>query len=237
MIVVVLLSITAVLTAWSGFESSKWGGEMSIAFSQASSQRIQAAREAGVANSARAIDLQVFGLYLQALSTNNTELEKFARDRFTDHFDVAFTQWEASKPLTNPQAAKSPFALDSYVPPGTREAATADANADAKFQLALDYNQRGDNYTLLTVLFALVLFFGAFANRFRSSELVVGAPGRGRSAAGRGRRSSAGLPEDHLTSVAHVGQPPSRRLRVQAPVVEMPTTRLIAEAMTTVPNT
>ena len=28
---VFVLSITAVLTAWCGFEASKWGGEMSIA--------------------------------------------------------------------------------------------------------------------------------------------------------------------------------------------------------------
>ncbi|MDN5766567.1 MAG: hypothetical protein L0H96_12355 [Humibacillus sp.] len=180
MITVVLLAVTAVLTAWSGFESSKWGGEMSIAFSQASSKRIEAARETGVANSARSIDLQIFGIYLQALSTKNTELETFARDRFTDRFNVAFTQWEATKPLKNPQAAKSPFALDSYVPPGTLEAAAADKMADEKFQQALDFNQRGDNYTLLTVLFALVLFFGAFANRFRShrpSWLLLGGAG------------------------------------------------------------
>jgi len=42
-----LLSVTVILTAWSVFESSKWGGAMSIAFSQASSARIQANRAAG----------------------------------------------------------------------------------------------------------------------------------------------------------------------------------------------
>ncbi len=32
-----------------------------------------------------------------------------------------------------------------------------------------DNNQRGDNYTLLTVLFAAVLFFAAMAERLRAS--------------------------------------------------------------------
>src|SRR5512133_1372718 len=36
-VVIIVLSVTAVLAAWCGFESSKWSGEMSIAFSQASS--------------------------------------------------------------------------------------------------------------------------------------------------------------------------------------------------------
>jgi hypothetical protein len=49
-VVVIVLSVTAVLAAWCGFESAKWGGEMSIAFSQASSSRIEAARQDGIAD-------------------------------------------------------------------------------------------------------------------------------------------------------------------------------------------
>src|SRR6476620_3630407 len=49
-VVVVLLSVTTILTAWVGFQSSKWGGAMSISFSQASTQRIEATRYEGVAN-------------------------------------------------------------------------------------------------------------------------------------------------------------------------------------------
>ncbi|WP_265522327.1 hypothetical protein [Oerskovia flava] len=178
-VTVVLLSVTAVLTAWSGFESSKWGGEMSIAFSRASTQRIEASTESTKALAARAIDLQVFSLYLEGVADGNAELEDFARDRFTPHFEPAFDEWLASRPLQNPDAAPSPFALDSYVPPGEVEAAEADARADAYFAQALVNNQRGDDYTLVTVLFALVLFFGAFAGRFRSERASWGMVGAG----------------------------------------------------------
>lgn len=178
-VAVALLAITAVLTAWSGFEASKWSGEMSISFSRASTQRIEASREATVAEAARALDLQVFGIWLQATSEGDRELAEFARERFTDHFAVAFEDWLATRPLRNPDAPDSPFAMDSYVPPGRVEATEADARADAHFSDALANNQRGDNYTLLTVLFALVLFFGALSNRFsserRSWTILVGA--------------------------------------------------------------
>jgi hypothetical protein len=167
-IAVALLAITAVLTAWSGFEASKWSGEMSISFSRASTQRIEASREATTAEAARAVDLQVFGIWLEATSEGNRELAEFSRERFTDHFAVAFEDWLATRPLKNPDAPRSPFAMDSYVPPGRVEAAEADARADDYFADALADNQRGDNYTLLTVLFALVLFFGALSNRFGS---------------------------------------------------------------------
>src|SRR5690606_13611045 len=119
----------------------------------------------------------VFALYLQGTATGNDLLADFARDRFTTHFEPAFEEWLASRPLQNPDAAPSPFALDSYVPPGQVEAAEADARADALFARALVSNQRGDDYTLVTVLFALVLFFGAFAGRFRSHRASWGMVG------------------------------------------------------------
>lgn len=179
LVAVVLLSVTAVLTAWSGFESSKWGGEMSIAFSRASSARVEGARDAAHADAARGIDLQTFGLWLEATATGDTLLQDFVESRFTDHFQVAFDAWIAEEPLKNPDAAKSPFALPDYVPPGEEAAQAADRRADAYFAQALSNNQRGDNYTLLTVLFALVLFFAAVANRHRSERfnwvLLIGA--------------------------------------------------------------
>jgi hypothetical protein len=176
-VTVVVLSITAVLTAWSGFEASKWGGEMSIAFSRASTQRIEASTQRAHADTAREIDLQVFALYLQGYAEGNDVLADFARERFTPHFEPAFEEWFASRPLQNPDAAPSPFAHDTYVPPGQVEAVEADARADEYFEQALRNNQRGDNYTLTTVLFALVLFFGAFASRFRSERASWGMVG------------------------------------------------------------
>ena len=162
-----ILTVTAVLTAWSGFESSKWGGEMSIAFSRASAQRIEAARWTATAEAARGYDLQTFALYVEAVARDDTELATFVETRFAERFRPAFDEWLATRPLQNPEAPPSPFALDSYQPPGTAEAAQADARADAYFDDALRNNQRGDDYTLLTVLFALVLFFTAMSERAR----------------------------------------------------------------------
>ena len=75
-VVLVVLSITAVLTAWCGFQSSQWSGEMSIAFSEASGARIEAARQAGVANAARQADLSIWGVYLQARAQGETALAR-----------------------------------------------------------------------------------------------------------------------------------------------------------------
>jgi hypothetical protein len=158
--VVVILSLTAVLTAWCGFESSKWGGEMSIAFSQASSARIQAASADGEARTARSFDLTIYANWVNAVADRNQRLADYIAARFTPEFRVAYDDWEA-----HGRALPSPFKEPSYVPPGTAKAAELNARANAKFQSALENNARGDRYSLLTVLFALVLFFGAMSGR------------------------------------------------------------------------
>jgi uncharacterized membrane protein len=45
--------------------------------------------------------------------------------------------------------------------------------AAKQFSQATDANQRAGNYVLMTVLFALVLFFGAVSTRFESLVLQV----------------------------------------------------------------
>ncbi|WP_313407924.1 hypothetical protein [Aeromicrobium sp.] len=157
---VFVLSITAVLTAWCGFESSKWGGEMSIAFSQASGARIEATAQEDRANSARQYDLTIYTEWVRAVQDDRPALRQYVEDRFTPEFRVAFDAWEAGG-----REAQGPFKMAEYVPPGTREAAELTERADERFDQALVNNQRGDDYALLTVLFALVLFLTALSQR------------------------------------------------------------------------
>jgi hypothetical protein len=159
-VAVFVLSITAVLTAWCGFESSKWGGEMSIAFSQASSARIQSVNAAGEARAAEQFDLTIYAQWVVAVADEREELAQYIEDRFPPHFAVAFDAWQADGMSEN-----GPFVREEYVPPGQLESEELAARADAKFNEALENNQRGDNYSLLTVLFALVLFLTAMSQR------------------------------------------------------------------------
>lgn len=159
-VTVFVLSITAVLTAWCGFEASKWGGEMSIAFSQASSARIQAAVADGTARDARQYDLTLYTQFVLAERAVDHQLADYIEARFSPEFRVAFDAWEAGG-----RSAQGPFVMAEYVPPGTTEAVALTKRADAKFAEALVNNQRGDNYSLLTVLFALVLFLTAMSQR------------------------------------------------------------------------
>lgn len=159
-IAVFLLSVTAILTAWCGFESSKWSGEMSIEFSQASSARVQSLDYANVARAAESTDLALYTQWVDAKARGDQAFADYVSARFTPAFAVAFASWQIAGENT-----KSPFNEPSYVPDGRVESAKLSKLADHKFETALQSNQRGDNYAILTVLFALVLFFTAMSGR------------------------------------------------------------------------
>ena len=114
---VILLSVTTVLTAWSGFESSKWGGAMSISFSQASSARIQAARLDGDANRKVSVQVALYTQWLESDALKNTQLADYIAARFPEPLKTAFAAWLATEPRTNPQAPSSPFVMPEYAPP------------------------------------------------------------------------------------------------------------------------
>ncbi|KAA1419759.1 hypothetical protein FE697_017775 [Mumia zhuanghuii] len=167
LVTVLLLSVTAILTAWTGFQASKWGGAMSISFSQASSARIEAARLDADANRRQTIQVGLFTQWLAAYQDDDQTLTAFLQERFPEPLATVFPEWLASRPLQDPSAPASPFEMPGYVIPEATESAAADGRADAKFREALRNNQRGDNYTMMTIAFAVVLFFGALSGRMR----------------------------------------------------------------------
>jgi len=169
LVAVVLLSVTAIATAWSGFQASKWGGEMSIAFSKASTARIEASRADGNANRQLTIQVQLYTQWIAAFADDDQELSDYLAARFPEPLASAWAAWIALRPQQNPDAPASPFEMPEYVQPDAVAAIEADERADGLFQQALDNNQRGDNYTLLAVVFATVLFFAAISGRVKKT--------------------------------------------------------------------
>lgn len=170
-VIVVLLSLTTVLAAWSAFQSSKWSGMMSIAFSQASAARIEASRLDGDANRVASIQVGLFTQWVAAFSEDDQRETDYLERTFPEPLATAFQAWVVADPEANPEVPRTPFGMPEYQIPQDSEAIAADERADGLFTDALDYNQRGDNYTLLAVLFAAVLFFTSVANRARKSAV------------------------------------------------------------------
>jgi hypothetical protein len=172
-----LLALAAIATAWATYQSARWHGKQAEAQSASIAARVESTRQANVANRQAQIDLALFTQWIDAYARREAELVDFYRKRFRDEFEPAFEAWVATRPLQNPGAPLSPFAMPQYKLAATAEAErldqqAADFSADVK-----EHIQRADNYLLAVVLFAISLFFAALSTRlhtFRSRATLLG---------------------------------------------------------------
>lgn len=177
LVAVVLISVTTILTAWTAFQASKWGGEMSINFSQASAARIDAARYESNANRQASVQVALFTQWLNAETSSNTDLADFLRDSFPEPLATATSDWVDERATDAQAAPQTPFDMPTYVQTDALRAADEQASAEQKSAQALTSNRNSDNYTVLTILFATVLFFAAVSNRVKkplSSWTLIG---------------------------------------------------------------
>jgi hypothetical protein len=163
---VILISLATVLTAWCGYEAARWTALQTRSYNDASALRMQAAVSEGRSNTLETIDVATFLQFVRAVSTHTTEEQNFIYKRFRPEMKRAVDAWIATKPLTNPAAPSSPFAMPQYELKTTQEAERLNALSSERFVEATQSNERGDQYVRLTVIFAAVSFLAGISTRF-----------------------------------------------------------------------
>ena len=167
----VLLSVAAVATAWSSYQATRWNGEQAKAASRTNAIRIDAARAQGLAEAQTQVDVATFTSWVDAYARDETELADFYFKRFRAEFKPAVDAWIAERPLRNPDAPLTPFAMPQYRLAATAEAERLDAEAEASAAIVQRNIQRASNYVLAVVLFAVSLFFAGLSTKLGDRRL------------------------------------------------------------------
>jgi hypothetical protein len=167
-IAAVLLGFATLASAWSGYQSSLWGGIQDFRIAEAHISGREGGEKAVFANQLRGIDVVLFERYVSALSENNQQLAQFLFQRFRPEFKVAAEAWLATKPLKNSSAPRTPFVMKEYSLAAEKEAQKLRQNEEKKFAEARKANEISDKYLLLTVLFSVVLFLGGITAAFET---------------------------------------------------------------------
>jgi hypothetical protein len=162
----ILLGLVTIATAWSGYQSARWGGVQSTKYSEASALRVESTRASTQAGQQIQIDVALFSSWLNAYADDNQPLEEFYRERFRAEFQPAFEAWLATKPVQNPEAPDSPFAMPEYQLAATQESQDLERQASETFDEGKAANQQSDDYILNAVILASVLFLAGVAPRF-----------------------------------------------------------------------
>jgi hypothetical protein len=162
----VLLSVVALLAAWSGYSAAKWGTESSLSLAKASGARSQASLALIQANQIRTLDSVSFNAAETAYAANNPKLFRLAVNRLRAGYRPAFEAWLALHPLKNPHAPPDPSYLPQYRIPQQAAGLALTARADAYFSEGQSAAGTADKYVRLTVFLAAVLFLVGIGSRF-----------------------------------------------------------------------
>lgn len=170
-IATVLLALATVATAWSGYQSTRWNGEQAKAAGRTNAIRIEAARAQGLSEAQSQVDVATFISWVDAYARKETTLADFYFKRFRKEFKPAVDAWIATKPLKNPDAPLTPFAMPEYRLEAREEANRLDAAAALSAASVQRNIQRSSNYVLAVVLFAAALFFAGMSTKLPTPGL------------------------------------------------------------------
>jgi hypothetical protein len=163
----VLLAVVAVLAAWSGYASSKWGTESSLTLARASAARSEASRAQLTAMDQRNFDSSTFSAWFTAYIAGNQKAMAIAAKRFRPEFKRAFDAWLATNPATNPNSPPGPTYMPQYVLPGLAQSQALDNKADSLYAEGAKAGSTSDDYVRTTVFLASVLFLVGISGHFR----------------------------------------------------------------------
>ena len=162
----ILLALATIVAAWSAYQSTRWGGVQANAFSAAGAKRVEATQATSVFTAQAQIDVQTWLNWLQQYSAGNQVGMDFLHERFRREFRPAFDAWLASVPAGEVPPG-TPFDLPEYQPASESQALELNAEADRLADTARAANQTGDNFVLVAVIMASVLFFAGVGTKFK----------------------------------------------------------------------
>src|SRR4051794_31025223 len=173
-----MLSLVAVLAAWSGYSAAKWGTEASVRLAKASAMRMEANRALGTATQLRIFDSVSFNAVVTTYAAKDPAAFRLAVRRLRPGYRPAFNAWLATHPLKNPHAPPGPSYMPQYRIPQEAQGRALDAKAEAAFKEGQAAGATGDRYVRITVLLATVLFLVGISGHFplraaRTGLLVV----------------------------------------------------------------
>lgn len=173
LVAAILLSATALLTSYAGFQGELWDGEQATNYALAEQTRTDSSKDEMIAGQHTGVDAIIFTQWLGAYTSNNEALAKFYRARFRPEFRTVFEQWLRTRPLTNPGAPPTPFHMPGYLEQSTASAKATERKADQYFAAGQRANGISDTYGQATVIFALALFMGGITQTFDTRKTRI----------------------------------------------------------------
>jgi hypothetical protein len=166
----VLLSVATIVAAWSAYQSTCWSGVQALRTTTAAARRIEATQQNAIYTSQVQLDAISWVTLLEQVQAGSEKGADFLRERLRPEFVPAFDAWLAQVPAGEVPPG-TPFELPEYRPRALLEAERLNAEADSLAEAATEANQIGDDFVLVAVIMATVLFCSGVGTKVSSTRL------------------------------------------------------------------
>ncbi len=167
--IAILLAITSLASTWCGYQASNWGGTQHASQGAADTAERQAAEDTIVALQLRTFDgITLLSLW-DAIRSGDTQSQETILARMRPQLRLAVEAALADGVLTNP-SAPGPLQRPEYRLV-EEENARARREEAARLRSTVQVAGRASgDYVLLTLMFAMVLFFGGVTGTLGSAR-------------------------------------------------------------------
>lgn len=175
----IIIALATIASAWCAYQATRWSGIQTFQLSAVNILGRKSSEDTILAGQIRMMDAILFLEYLKG-KLHKDSLADYFYNRFRPELKRTIDAWLATQPFQNPQAPPHPFVMEEYRLEPEQEVKRLNEESAQKFGDARQANRNSDNYIMLTVLFASVMFFGGVSTQFENSSyrmvmLIIGA--------------------------------------------------------------
>lgn len=172
-----LMSAMVLITAWSGYQSSVWGGIQSFKIADSYALGRIASQKVLTVDNKMLLDGILVANFAHAVIENNKDVMEFYLEHVPPQLKNVLNAWLATKPLENPDAPADPLSMPEYrekvVPAYYADVEKLGKEAELKYKEAQAAKQTSSEYVFTTVLLSSVLFLGGIVSKLERRRVKI----------------------------------------------------------------
>ena len=175
----IILSIATLAITWCSYQSNLWNGIQTFNLAQSNKFGRNAQQQTIQSGQRRQMDEAIIITFVEDAFYKREDKIKYILRGVRPEMSKILSDWMQMHPFENPSAPFHPMAMPGYEKLMEKDMAESEkllANSQLLFEKATRANTISDRYSLLTVIFSMVMFLaaiGAKAVRIRISFTLI----------------------------------------------------------------
>ena len=171
-----ILAIATLAITWCSYQGVLWNGIQTFKLGDSNKFARLAQQQTIITGQNRAMDEAIIITFVKAAIDKRQDIVDYSLRGLRPELTKVMSEWLASKPFESPAAYPHPMAMPGYVEQVKKDMAEADKfsdEAEKSKDLAQAANSNSDSYSLLTVVFGMVMFLGAITSKIARLQLRI----------------------------------------------------------------